>query len=92
MNKQDIINVCAEKTQYTKKESEAFVEAMLDAIVEALAAGEHVIFRDFGKFSVKERKARIGRNPKSPETTYELPPHKAVVFSAGQRLKDVVNK
>ena len=90
MNKTQLIDVVATKTGLTKKAAEAAVNAVNDAIAEALAAGDDVKITGFGGFEVKERAARTGRNPKTGEAV-EIPASKYVAFSAGSQLKDKVN-
>ena len=90
MNKTQLVDVVAAKAGIKKKEAEAAVNAMTDAIAEALKAGDKVQLIGFGTFDVKETAAREGRNPKTGETiTIAASKHPA--FSAGKALKDSVN-
>ena len=91
MNKAELINAVAEKAALSKKDSEAAVNAALEAITGALSDGEKVQLVGFGSFEVKKRAARVGRNPKTKETI-QIPASKAPVFKAGKALKDVVAK
>ncbi len=91
MNKTDLIDAVAQKTDLTKKESEAAINATLDAIVEALADEEKVVLVGFGTFETKKRAARKGRNPSTKEPI-SIPASKAPVFKAGKGMKDKVNK
>ena len=91
MNKTQLIDVVATKTDLTKKAAEAAVNAMTDAIIEALVAGDKVQLIGFGTYEVKTRAARDGRNPKTGETI-KIAASKAPVFTAGKALKDAVNK
>ena len=75
----------------TKKDSATAVSAVLDVIIEALAAGEDVKITGFGSFEVKTREARTGRNPKTGAAV-EIPATKYVSFGAGSVLKDKVNE
>ena len=90
MKKLQLIDAVADKAKVTKKEAAAAVDAVLDVIAEALAAGEDVKITGFGGFEVKARAARTGRNPKTGEAV-EIPASKYVAFSAGSALKDKVN-
>lgn len=92
MNKQELINACAEKAQISKRDAEKCVDAVFKSITEELAVGGSVRLLGFGKFEVKERKARTGRNPQDPSKIIEIPASKTVSFTAGQGLKDAVNK
>ena len=91
MNKAELVSAVAEKTGMSKKDSEKAVNAAFDTITEALAAGDKVQLVGFGAFEVKERGARIGRNPKTKEEI-EIPATRVPVFKAGKALKDSVNK
>ena len=92
MNKAELIASVAEKTGFTKKDSEAAVNAFTAVIEEALVSGEKVQLIGFGTFETRERKARQGRNPRKPGETIEIAASKAPVFKAGKALKDSVNK
>ena len=91
MNKAELINAVAEKAALSKKDSEAAVNAALEAITGALSDGEKVQLVGFGSFEVKKREARVGRNPKTKEAI-EIPASKVPVFKAGKALRDVVAK
>ena len=91
MNKAELIAAVAEKAGLSKKDSEAAVNAALDAITAALQEGDKVQLVGFGSFEVKSRAARTGRNPKTKEAI-EIPASKVPVFKAGKALKDVVAK
>ena len=91
MNKTDLVAAVAEKTGMSKKDSEKAVNAAFDSITEALAAGEKVQLVGFGAFEVKERNARVGRNPKTKETI-EIPASRVASFKVGKALKDAVSK
>lgn len=89
MTKTDLINAVAEKTNFTKKDSEMMVGAVLDCITEALASGDKVSLVGFGTFEVKSRPERQGINPqtKQPMT---IAASKLPSFKAGKALKDAV--
>ena len=91
MNKTELVAAVAEKTGMSKKDSEKAVNAAFDSITEALAAGEKVQLVGFGAFEVKERNARIGRNPKTKESI-EIPASRVASFKVGKALKDAVSK
>lgn len=92
MNKAELIASVAEKTGFTKKDSEAAVNAFTAVVEETLVSGEKVQLIGFGTFETRERKARQGRNPRKPGETIEIAASKAPVFKAGKALKDSVNK
>ena len=91
MNKAELINAAAEKTGLSKKDTEAAVSAAIEVITEALAQNEKVQLIGFGSFEVKNRPARVGRNPKTKEAI-EIAASKTPVFKAGKALKDKVAK
>lgn len=91
MTKSELISVVAEKTELTKKDSEKAVNAVLDAVTEALAEGERVSLVGFGSFEVKDRAARRGINPRTKEPM-DIPASKLPAFRAGKGLKEAVQK
>lgn len=91
MNKGDLVNSVADKSELTKRDAEKAVNAVFDSITAALAAGNKVALVGFGTFSVRDRAARIGRNPQTGEEV-KIPATKVPGFSAGKNLKDAVNR
>ena len=91
MNKTDLIAAVAQSAGLTKKDSERVLNAAIDAMTAALANGEKVQISGFGAFEVKEREARIGRNPHTKEAI-EIPATKVPGFKASKTLKDTVAK
>ncbi len=89
MNKTELIAAVAEKTGLSKKDSDAAIAAVVDAITESLVQGEKVQLVGFGSFEVKSRSARMGRNPHTKEPI-EIPASRIPVFKAGKALKDTV--
>ena len=89
MNKTELIAEIAKKAGLSKKDAEKALNAALDTVAETLAAGEKVQLVGFGGFEVKNREARMGRNPKTKEAI-EIPAAKLPVFMAGKALKDKV--
>lgn len=88
-NKADLIEGVASKTELTKKDATAAVEALFDVVTETLADGERVQVIGFGSFEVRERAARKGRNPQTGDEI-EIPATKVPAFKAGKGLKDAV--
>lgn len=91
MNKAELVAAVAEKAALSKKDSEKAVNAAFDAITAAMAAGDKVQLVGFGAFEVKERNARIGRNPRTKEEI-KIPASRVPAFKAGKALKDAVAK
>jgi DNA-binding protein HU-beta len=89
MNKMDLVNMLASKTNMTKKDAAEALDAVLNGIVDALQRGEKVTITGFGTFEVRSRKARTGRNPQTgAEIT--IPARNVAAFRAGKALKDAV--
>ena len=89
MNKTELIAATAEKANISKKDTEAAVNAVVAVITEALKKGDKVQLVGFGSFEVRERAARVGRNPKTKETI-SIPASKVPAFKAGKALKDSI--
>lgn len=87
LTKRDIVLKIYQKTGMPQKDIRDAVQLTLDAIADALAAGNNVELRNFGVFEVQVRKARIGRNPNRPETDVVIPTRAVVKFKAGKVLK-----
>ena len=83
MNKTELIAEVSKKTGMPKKDAERAVNATVDTIAETLAANGKVQLVGFGSFEVKQREARMGRNPKTKEPI-EIPASKIPVFKAGK--------
>jgi len=90
VNKQELIDNIASSADITKADAGRALDSVLDSITGALQKGESVVLVGFGSFSVRQRKARIGRNP---QTGAEIQIAAATVpaFKAGKALKDAVN-
>lgn len=89
MNKTELVAAVAAKAELSKKDAEAAVKAVTDAITEALADGDKVALVGFGTFDVKTRAARTGKNPRTGEMI-EIAEAKVPSFKAGSALKDAV--
>ncbi len=91
MNKSELIAAAAEKAGLSKKDTEAALNAAIDAITQALANKDKVQLVGFGAFEVKTRAARSGRNPRTGEEI-KIPASTLPVFKPGKALKDAVAK
>lgn len=91
MNKTEWIAATAEKSGITKKDAERVLNAAIDTITASLVAGDKVQLSGFGVFEVKEREARVGRNPHTRQSI-EIPATRVPVFKASKALKDTVGK
>ncbi len=90
MNKNELIAAVAEKTGLTKGDAGEAVDATFEAITECLKSGDEVKLLGFGNFSVSQRAATTGRNPRTGETI-QIKASKAPKFKAGKGLKDALN-
>ena len=92
MTKRDLVVRISEETNLVQQDVLAVVQKTLDYIAEALASGRKVELRNFGVFEVKVRKARVGRNPNSPEADVPIPPRAVVKFKPGKEMRESVIK
>lgn len=91
MNKAELIEVAADKALTTQKQTNAVLNALIEAITEAVASGDKVTLVGFGSFESRDRKAREGRNPKTGETM-TIPAAVVPCFSPGKDFREAVNK
>lgn len=91
MTKADIVDRIAEGTGLTKLETEAVVDGFVITVMEALEAGGSIELRGFGSFRVRERAARMARNPQTDEPI-EVPRQFVPAFKPSRQFRDVVNE
>ena len=91
MNKTELIAAVSQAAGLTKKDTERVINAAIDAITASLVAGEKVQLSGFGTFEVKDREARIGRNPHTKESI-EIPATRIPVFKPSKALRDIIAK
>ena len=91
MNKTELVAAVAEKSGLTKKDAERVVSATFETITAQMMKGEKVQISGFGIFEVKEREARVGRNPRTKEAI-QIPASKAPAFKASKTLKDMISE
>ncbi len=90
MKKSELISAVAGKCGLSKKDVNAVIDATIEAIEEALKAGEKVSFIGFGSFEVVTRAPRVARVPGTGKEI-KIPETKAVKFKVGKKLKELVN-
>lgn len=90
LTKNNLVKKISEKTGLTQQEVFSVVQLTLEGITEGLATGNNVELRNFGVFEVRLTKKRIGRNPKKPQETVEIPPRAIVKFTAGKIMRQRV--
>ena len=89
MNKGELIDKVAESVEISKNKATTAVNTVIEEIRDSLSSGERVILVGLGTFSIRERAARTGRNPRTG-ATLNIPAKKVPVFKAGKELKDAV--
>ncbi|HUI50932.1 MAG TPA: HU family DNA-binding protein [Terriglobales bacterium] len=90
LTKADLIEEVLRVTELPRKESETIVETIFESIIDALQKGDKIEIRGFGSFRTRQRRGRIGRNPKTGEKV-EVPAKKIPFFKPSKELKDFVN-
>jgi DNA-binding protein HU-beta len=90
MNKGELVDAIATKSEMTKKDADTIFSAAIDIIMEAVAAGDKVTLVGFGSFEPRARAAREGRNPQTGKTL-QIPATTVPAFSAGKQFKDMVS-
>lgn len=94
MNKTELTEALARKTDFTKADAQRAIDALFDTdsgiLANQLQGNQKVQITGFGTFETRERKARMGRNPQTGEKI-RIPASTAVSFRAGKGLKDAVN-
>jgi integration host factor subunit beta len=90
MTKADLIEEVSRSVEMSRKDSEIIVETIFESIIKALRAADKIEIRGFGSFRTRERRSRVGRNPKTGARV-EVPPKKIPYFKPSKELKDVIN-
>ena len=90
LTKADLIEEVLRISELPRKESETIVETIFESIIDALQKGDKIEIRGFGSFRTRQRRGRIGRNPKTGAKV-DVPPKKIPFFKPSKELKDFVN-
>src|SRR4051794_33678713 len=90
MTKADLIEEVSRVVEMTRKDSEVIVETIFESVVKALRASDKIEIRGFGSFRTRQRKPRVGRNPKTGARV-EVPSKKVPYFKPSKELKDLIN-
>ena len=90
MTKRDLVMRISAEMGLLQSDVMAVLQKTMDYIVESLAKGERVEFRNFGVFEVQQRKPRIGRNPKVPAKDIPIPARQVVKFKMGRVMKKII--
>jgi integration host factor subunit beta len=90
LTKADLVEEVVKNAELPRKESEVVVETIFEGIIGALQNGDKIEIRGFGSFRTRQRRGRIGRNPKTGAKV-EVPPKRIPFFKPSKELKDFVN-
>ncbi len=91
MTKADLVRVISAETGIIRKDVALAVDAFLDSVKDSMKDGKHIEIRGFGTFKLKQRKSRIGRNPKTDEKV-EVPARIVPTFKFSRAFKEEVNE
>jgi integration host factor subunit beta len=91
MTKAELVEKVSGQINLTKKQTEVIVNTVFQSITESLSEGKKVELRGFGSFRIRERNARLGRNPKSGAQV-DVPAKRVPFFKAGKELRELVDK
>ncbi len=87
LTKADLAKHLMDRLELGKKDADLLVNTFLDSVIAALKTGEGVELRGFGSFRLRDRRGRVGRNPRSGESI-EVPPKRVVYFKLGKELRN----
>jgi integration host factor subunit beta len=90
MTKADLVEEVTQLGDLTRRDGEVIVDTIFDSVIGALKAGDKIEIRGFGSFRIRQRKPRIGRNPKTG-TRVEVPAKRVPYFKPSKELRDLVN-
>jgi integration host factor subunit alpha len=91
LTKANIVEAVTEQNGYPKNQSFEIIEILLEIMKRTLESGEDVLVSGFGKFCVKEKQGRLGRNPATGEDMM-LKPKRVVTFRCSRQLRDKINR
>ena len=91
MTKAELVEKVANQINLTKKQTEVVVNTVFSSITDSLAEGKKVELRGFGSFRIRQRNARVGRNPKSGQKV-DVPSKKVPFLKAGKELRELVDE
>lgn len=91
ITKKELVSRIAERTGQTKVITKLVLQSFLDEIIEELARGNRLEFREFGVFEVRDRPARRAQNPRTLEKV-SVPAKRVVKFKVGRRMKEAVDR
>jgi nucleoid DNA-binding protein len=92
VTKKDLVMMISQERNLHPNEVCSIIQSFLDKMMDTLARGDRLEFRDFGVFDVVQRKQKVGRNPRNAAVSIVIPPRNVVKFSAGKKMRKVVEK
>jgi nucleoid DNA-binding protein len=92
VTKKKLINSISQKLGIHHNDVRNVIQAFLNEMVDSLAQGNRLEFRDFGVLEIVNRKEKIGRNPKNAGVPIIIPARKAVKFTAGKRMRVLIEQ
>ena len=90
MTKADLVEEVTQLGDLTRRDGEVIVDTIFDSVIQALKTGDKIEIRGFGSFRIRQRKPRIGRNPKTGAKV-EVPAKRVPYFKPSKELRDLVN-
>jgi integration host factor subunit beta len=90
MTKAELVEEVTQLGDLTRRDGEVIVDTIFDAVIGALRAGDKIEIRGFGSFRIRQRKPRIGRNPKTGAKV-DVPAKRVPYFKPSKELRDLVN-
>ena len=90
MTKADLVEEVTQLGDLTRRDGEVIVDTIFDSVIHALKTGDKIEIRGFGSFRIRQRKPRIGRNPKTGAKV-EVPAKRVPYFKPSKELRDLVN-
>ena len=91
MTKADLVEKVTRLGDLTRRDGEVIVETIFESVIGALQTGDKIEIRGFGSFRTRQRKPRVGRNPKTGDRV-EVPAKKIPFFKPSKELKDLINR
>lgn len=91
MTKADLVEEVSRALESTRKDAEAIVETVFQSVIKALQDSDKIEVRGFGSFRTRQRRGRVGRNPKTGEKV-EVPPKRIPYFKPSKELKELINR
>lgn len=90
MTKADLVEEVTQLGDLTRRDGEVIVDTIFDSVIGALKSGDKIEIRGFGSFRIRQRKPRVGRNPKTGEKV-DVPAKRVPYFKPSKELRDLVN-